>query len=505
MLDPAIAMSLLDVTKEQLTDFDVDKHIGKINSDLIGQLMESLVYQSLIVYADALDAHLCHFRDSKGRHEIDFILQKGRKLILFEVKTNSNVKDSYVRHLNQFEEIAGEESEAVLNDFVDAVYTPTITNLQNQIDGQIETWFYNYIPTAENYPASEWTTDTEKDKHLGDLFYVVDNAEYGGQAYRWAKIGADYLWDYVEDTAVVKALADAAAAQDTADQKRRVFVVTPYPPYDVGDLWVGDDTSEMMRCQVSRQSGNYVSTDWIKAVKYTDDTELYNFIQNDYADTIQEIYNSVDQKSETWYQPEDPSLNWTDTESVSLADVSGDSIIDVSGEEIFTVFESEKFIRAEHGLKCRFRTQCLTPSTGKHRYSLCSRHHPIILGIHGLPERQSLSATPAGIPESLSSLTGRKTITIRMIRLCMILSKAIMRKQSKRSRRKPTRKPKHGIRAQIHRQTGQQMKRPAMRVTCGTTLQSKKLTFTTEAHGMKQNRPLRTKYLIALMAKLKYL
>lgn len=241
------------------------------------------------------------------------------------------------------EEIAGEESEAVLNDFVDAVYTPTITNLQNQIDGQIETWFYNYIPTAENYPASEWTTDTEKDKHLGDLFYIVDNEEYGGQAYRWAKIGTDYLWDYVEDTAVVKALADAAAAQDTADQKRRVFVVTPYPPYDVGDLWVGDDTSEMMRCQVSRQSGNYVSTDWIKAVKYTDDTELYNFIQNDYADTIQEIYNSVDQKSETWYQPEDPSLNWTDTESVSLADVSGDSIIDVSGEEIFTVFESEKF------------------------------------------------------------------------------------------------------------------------------------------------------------------
>ena len=241
------------------------------------------------------------------------------------------------------EEIANEESETVLNDFVGSVYTPTITNLQNQIDGQIETWFYNYIPTAENYPASEWTTDTEKDKHLGDLFYVVDNTEYGGQAYRWAKIGADYLWDYVEDTAVVKALADAATAKDTADQKRRVFVTTPYPPYDVGDLWVGDDTSEMMRCQVSRQSGNFVSTDWIKAVKYTDDTELYNFIQNDYADTIQEIYNSVDQKSETWYQPEDPSLNWTDTESVSLADVSGDSIIDVSGEEILAIFESEKF------------------------------------------------------------------------------------------------------------------------------------------------------------------
>ena len=240
------------------------------------------------------------------------------------------------------EEIANEESETVLNGFVDSVYTPTITNLQNQIDGQIETWFYDHIPTAENYPASEWTTDTEKDKHLGDLFYVVDNTEYGGQAYRWAKIGTDYLWDYVEDTAVVKALADAATAKDTADQKRRVFVTTPYPPYDVGDLWVGDDTSDMMRCQVSRQSGNYVSTDWIKAVKYTDDTELYNFIQADYTETIQEIYDSVDQKSETWYQSEDPSLNWTEKENVSLSDTSSDVILDVSGEEITTIFESEK-------------------------------------------------------------------------------------------------------------------------------------------------------------------
>ncbi|WP_251717852.1 ATP-binding protein [Lactobacillus agrestimuris] len=118
MLDPAIAMSLLDVTKDQLTDFDVNKHIGKINSDMIGQLIESLVYQSLIVYADALDAHLYHFRDAKGRHEIDFIVQKGRNLVLFEVKTNPNVKDDYVKHLNWFEERAKEEfniSKVLLN------------------------------------------------------------------------------------------------------------------------------------------------------------------------------------------------------------------------------------------------------------------------------------------------------------------------------------------------------------------------------------------------------
>lgn len=173
-----------------------------------------------------------------------------------------------------------EIAEQQLSDFVDAVYDPTISNLQSQIDGQIETWFYDYLPTIENAPANSWTTDSEKDKHLGDLFYIVDNEEYGGQAYRWAKIGSEYKWDYVEDTATVKALADAAKAQDTADQKRRVFITTPVPPYDSGDLWMQGASGDIMTCVNSRQSGNYVSSDWEKKNKYTDDTAVTELDQS---------------------------------------------------------------------------------------------------------------------------------------------------------------------------------------------------------------------------------
>lgn len=173
-----------------------------------------------------------------------------------------------------------EIAEQQLSDFVDTVYDPTISNLQSQIDGQIETWFYDYLPTIENAPANSWTTDSEKDKHLGDLFYIVDNKEYGGQAYRWAKIGTEYKWDYVEDTATVKALADAAKAQDTADQKRRVFISTPMPPYDEGDLWMQGDNGDIMTCVNSRQSGNYVSSDWEKKNKYTDDTAVTELDQS---------------------------------------------------------------------------------------------------------------------------------------------------------------------------------------------------------------------------------
>ena len=242
-----------------------------------------------------------------------FVVEKDGQ-IMFRADTDTGQVDIVANSFSLQGQSISDIAEQQVNDFVDAVYTPAIDNLQAQIDGQIETWFYDYIPTTTNYPASNWTTDTERDKHLGDLFYVVDNAEYGGQAYRWAKINNAYTWDYVEDTAVTKALADAAAAQDTADQKRRVFVSQPVPPYDVGDLWVGNSSSDLMRCQTSRQSGNYNAADWIKAVKYTDDSELQAFIQGDYADTIEEIKTQADQKAETWYQSTDPSINWSEDE-----------------------------------------------------------------------------------------------------------------------------------------------------------------------------------------------
>lgn len=242
------------------------------------------------------------------------------------------------------QEIASEESDNTLNNFVSSVYNPDINSLQAQIDGQIETWFYDYVPTTSNYPASEWTTDTEKDKHLGDLFYIVDNEEYGGQAYRWAKINNSYTWDYVEDTAVTKALSDAAAAQDTADQKRRVFITTPVPPYDVGDLWAQGEDGDLLRCISARASGIYSIADWDLASKYTDDTNLNVFINGDYADTIKLIEDSLDQKAETWYQSTNPALDWQSAVTSPLQDISGEDITDTTGSQILTLWEKDKYI-----------------------------------------------------------------------------------------------------------------------------------------------------------------
>lgn len=164
------------------------------------------------------------------------------------------------------ESIAKSITDQSLNDFVSAVYDPTIAGLQHQIDGQIETWYYDYEPTLSDLPASDWKTEAERARHEGDLFYWKSK----GFAYRFFRDGSTWKWQMVQDTDITKALAEAAQAQDTADSKRRVFINTPYPPYDVGDLWSQGINGDIMRCIKARASGGYDPADWDLASKYVD-------------------------------------------------------------------------------------------------------------------------------------------------------------------------------------------------------------------------------------------
>lgn len=234
--------------------------------------------------------------------------------------------------------IAKEKAEAEVNDFISNTYTTDINNLQSQIDGQIETFFYDYEPTLQNIPASEWTTNEERKKHEGDLFYWKSK----GYAYRFMQDGATWKWQLVQDTDITLALSAAERAQDTADHKRRVFVVQPEPPYDIGDLWTQGSNGDLMRCKVARASGSYSEDDWEKASKYTDDSSLDLFINGVFKDSLNSLKTQIDGKIETWYQPNDPSLKWTKTEEQPWLDANGNKILDTSGNEIVLVWESEK-------------------------------------------------------------------------------------------------------------------------------------------------------------------
>lgn len=154
-----------------------------------------------------------------------------------------------------------------VSDFAETV-TKSVADLQNQIDGQIETFYYDYEPTLKNIPASDWTTEDDKKKHEGDLFYWKSK----GYAYRFFKDGDTWKWQLVQDTDVTKALRTASFAQSTADSKCRVFLTQPTPPYDTGDMWNQGQNGDSLTCVVARGEGaSYVETDWQKLNKYTDD------------------------------------------------------------------------------------------------------------------------------------------------------------------------------------------------------------------------------------------
>lgn len=158
------------------------------------------------------------------------------------------------------EEIAAETLEN--KNYINNTLPGILDGFKNQIDGMFEMYFGNGIPTLSNEPAKDWNTNALKDNHLGDMYYDNDS----GIGYRFSKDESTYKWIEVRDTGIASALEAASRAQDTADGKRRVFVATPTPPYDVGDLWV--DGKELRRCVTAKTSGTYVATDWAIAVYY---------------------------------------------------------------------------------------------------------------------------------------------------------------------------------------------------------------------------------------------
>lgn len=172
--------------------------------------------------------------------------------------------------------------------YVEAL-TKDIGSLQDQVDGNITTWFYSGVPSLENKPSSDWTTDNEKIKHIGDLYYDQDT----GYAYRFNYDNSTntYTWLKITDSDVTEALALANSAQDTADRKRQNFVVTPYTPYDVGDFWIKDN-KDLYRCQTKRTSGDFNSSDWCKATDYSND---------DYAKQVEAVLNDFKTTVETDY------------------------------------------------------------------------------------------------------------------------------------------------------------------------------------------------------------
>ena len=147
-------------------------------------------------------------------------------------------------------------------------------DLQDQIDGKIETW------SQPNDPSTAWTTTELKTKHKGDLWYNTSNA----QTKRWSATA----WELQPE------------AETLAKEKKRIFTETPTIPYDIGDLWILPSNSshsagkqgEILTCVTSRASGSYTSSDWQKKIAYTDDTYVKS-VESSIRQTVDSVEMSV--------------------------------------------------------------------------------------------------------------------------------------------------------------------------------------------------------------------
>lgn len=203
-------------------------------------------------------SYIKYYKDSNGNYKLAISADS------IDLTSGTNVQ-TQINALSDSVETNSDDLTAYI-----AATNSKLDDLQGQVDGSIMTWFYEYVPTNSNIPASDWTTTALKNNHLGDLFYDT----LTGYCYRWQVQNNTYSWNRITDVDVTKALADAAAAQDTADKKRRVFTATPTTPYDVGDLWAQGTSGELMRCKTAKTSKqSYTAADWEKASKYTDDTK----------------------------------------------------------------------------------------------------------------------------------------------------------------------------------------------------------------------------------------
>lgn len=232
---------------------------------------------------------------------------------------------------NDLQEMINAASPEGYQEFVDKV-TKDLAGLQNQIDGAIESYFYQYIPTLENYPAMEWTTDAQKEAHLNDTFTNLAD----GRSWRWtvAEDGT-YGWTEITDTATAQALALAGKAQDTADGKRRVFTDTPYPPYDLGDLWAGGINSYLMKCVVAKSSGEYDAADW----DYADNASQIK------AATDKLVQNTKDELNNAIEQATEAANNYTDEAKTALQN-SIDELNEAKAnvDEVYSIAKADEII-----------------------------------------------------------------------------------------------------------------------------------------------------------------
>lgn len=251
-----------------------------------------------------------------------------------------------------------------------------IKDLQKQTDGAIETWFYEGVPTPNNYPSTDkenkgdvltynipgidWYnedinnynaikdsdkyTEAEKEaikikvreRHIGDLYYDQKT----GYAYRFTRYDDDikpYRWNVISDSELTKILETANRAQATADGKMKVFYGNTKPTnYQVGDIWVNATLEGKFNNDIARAvatSEVFNADDWVLASRYSEAIATIQKWTNEYetkfGNLADEVKKQKDQSIVVWYYGYEPTVDNVPANSWNTDDLRSEHIGDI--------------------------------------------------------------------------------------------------------------------------------------------------------------------------------
>jgi hypothetical protein len=133
-----------------------------------------------------------------------------------------------------------------------------IENLQNQIDGSIETFTGDEEPTLENYPANTWN-ESEYASHVGDLYTGSSTSNISGYWYRFEydNDSDTYSWQLITDSEITQAIQTANEALSTANSLANTLANDYSTTIDM-EKYVDDTADETLK-QASSDTESQIS------------------------------------------------------------------------------------------------------------------------------------------------------------------------------------------------------------------------------------------------------
>lgn len=219
---------------------------------------------------------------------------------------------------NKPEVTIDEISNGELKEFLEE-FENELGDIAESVDKKADIWY------KSEPPSTEWTTDEEKEKHVGDIWYCTTPDE-NGNCHTWV-YNASYTWE--EINGVPKEVFDMA------DGKCSLYVAIPLNGYKKNDIWIleaddarvsgytypsykkGTETfnyeaGTFLVAKTERPNGvkdsngnliTYSADDWEEMVKYSN--KLEEFAET-YSGMLDDISEQVDKKANSYYQSSEP-------------------------------------------------------------------------------------------------------------------------------------------------------------------------------------------------------